>query len=84
MLQTDKPGRAWAEDLVAAWIERRDTAPILRQIPAARREIATKIARANCKTIQFDAARVRDGMALDDVHRSRRAAVARYLAVRSK
>lgn len=53
----DKPARAWAAELVEAWIDGQPTAPIIGRIPPRRIELATTMARVTCDRLRFFARR---------------------------
>lgn len=53
----DRPARAWAADLVEAWIAGQPTAPIVGRIPPGRVELAQAMARLTCERLRFYARR---------------------------
>ena len=73
-----KPPRAWAAELIDAWISRQPTAPIVDQIPDKYRGIATMHARASCELIRYWG-RVAATNGTASVPRKLKPAVTRYL-----
>lgn len=53
----EKPARAWAADLVEAWISGQQTAPIIGRIPPRQVELASTMARVTCDRLRFFARR---------------------------
>lgn len=53
----EKPARAWAAELVEAWIAGEPTAPIVGRIPPGRVELAQAMARVSCERLRHFARR---------------------------
>lgn len=63
--QPEKPVRAWAVELVDAWVDGEPTAPIVGMIPPHLVELAKAMARASCERLRFLARRAeREGLAI--------------------
>jgi len=53
--QQAKTARAWAAEIVSAWIEGRPTAPLVAQIPEHLQPLSSALARSTCEAIKAHA-----------------------------
>jgi hypothetical protein len=57
-----KPARAWAAEIVSAWVDNLPTQPIIDRVPEIQRSTVATLTQSNCRRIQCDA---RDSRQLD-------------------
>lgn len=69
-MQTHRPARAWAGDLVEAWLDHRPHDDIINQVPEWQRDMVLKMARGSCSIIASHAKQVYSGTkTIDDIPR---------------